>query len=294
MVPASRLVAADNVASARVLFERYADYCVIPICLSNRITHYLTRELSEEVPIQLHRDVVGDGTSIIDLVEYLQHSEFVFVLVGGTIGGFIHFSDLNHRLVELTFYLMLQAVENHFAPKIAPEVTEDKLPRLLDEKRAQYIINNYRRIQRRQANRDLMNLLTLHDILTVACNHNLLTLNPAALEEFNCVRNSVSHAWEPLIEKHEDVGRLVRVRDHCLAIPREVTVTRSKGRDFISSPPFGHQYLFSSKQQTIFGKQLSKCCYHSLQNIWFAGEVYLDPEGREIAHQMDKFLTAPR
>jgi hypothetical protein len=56
-------------------------------------------------------DLISDGTRLLDLVEFLEEREVAFVLSHRHIDGYVHFSDFNHHLVKLTFYVILEAAE---------------------------------------------------------------------------------------------------------------------------------------------------------------------------------------
>lgn len=56
-------------------------------------------------------DLISDGTKLLDLVEFLEEREVAFVLSHRHIDGYVHFSDFNHHLVKLTFYVILEAAE---------------------------------------------------------------------------------------------------------------------------------------------------------------------------------------
>jgi len=56
-------------------------------------------------------DLISDGTSLLDLVEILEDHKFSFVLRHREIAGYAHFSELNHHVVKLAFYVILEALE---------------------------------------------------------------------------------------------------------------------------------------------------------------------------------------
>lgn len=56
-------------------------------------------------------DLISDGTKLLDIVEFLEEREVAFVLSHRHIDGYVHFSDFNHHLVKLTFYVILEAAE---------------------------------------------------------------------------------------------------------------------------------------------------------------------------------------
>jgi hypothetical protein len=71
-------------------------------------------------------DLISDGTKLLDLVEFLEEREFAFVLSHRHIDGYVHFSDLNHHLVKLTFYVILEAVERLALDSVRPVKGSDE------------------------------------------------------------------------------------------------------------------------------------------------------------------------
>src|SRR2546422_8961439 len=105
MVPERKLVRGHDETDAVRLLEQYPDFDVIPIPKSGEITGFQERGAS--APHELTReDVVSDGTSVFDLVDVIAKRRHVFVLTGQSIGGYVHFSDLNN-LVKIPFFALL-------------------------------------------------------------------------------------------------------------------------------------------------------------------------------------------
>jgi hypothetical protein len=71
-------------------------------------------------------DLISDGTKLLDLVEFLEEREFAFVLSHRHIDGYLHFSDLNHHLVKLTFYVILEAVARLALDSVRPVKGSDE------------------------------------------------------------------------------------------------------------------------------------------------------------------------
>src|ERR1700733_4392455 len=103
MIPSSGLVCADDEEQAAVLSDANPDFNVIPIRREGKITGYFERS-SRTARGFTPSDLIADGTKLLDLIEILEHREFVFVLSSekGQGYGYVHFSDLNHHLVKLT------------------------------------------------------------------------------------------------------------------------------------------------------------------------------------------------
>jgi hypothetical protein len=110
MTPRAELVCAVGDIQARRVSDSHPDYDVIPIQQGGTLTGYFERK-SRRTKSITPTDLIADGTSLLDLVEILEERQFSFVLSGRKIEGYVHFSDLNHQLVKLTFFVLLEALE---------------------------------------------------------------------------------------------------------------------------------------------------------------------------------------
>jgi len=220
MVPTEKLVKAQTTEEALCRLKEYEDYNLIPLEKENRIIGYVERGDTKKQVIDL-ASAVGIGSSILDLVDVLADRQFSFVLGVRGIEGYVHFSDLNHHLVNLPFYILLQAVEAHVISLIQGRVNEANLHEVFDKinpKIVQNIMSNYNKNKANDANRSLLNEVNLDKMLTFACHFDLLELKKEEIVELYKVRNSVAHVTEMLIQKHDDVERLVRTKDQCQKI----------------------------------------------------------------------------
>src|SRR5271156_2058916 len=107
MIPVSALVWAANESDAAAVSADNPDFNVIPIRHGTQFTGYFERDVGRAKKITLG-DLISDGTSLLDLVEILEHREFFFVL-RQNVEGYVHFSDLNNHLVKYTFYVISEA-----------------------------------------------------------------------------------------------------------------------------------------------------------------------------------------
>src|SRR5256885_2131985 len=108
MVPAAGLKCANDEMDAARVSKDNPDFSVIPIRQNGRLDGYFVRDSRTSKQIVLN-DLISDGTSLLDIVEILEDREFSFVLSHREIAGNVHFSDLNHHLVKLAFYVILEA-----------------------------------------------------------------------------------------------------------------------------------------------------------------------------------------
>ena len=123
MVSTGDLVFATVAADAPLVSKTYSDFSIIPIKTENRFSAYFNRDTGLVTPIEIN-DLISDGTGILDLTGILKHHEFAFVLGPRQIDGYIHFSDLNHDLVKLVFYVVMQGVERTALNLVKPRLND--------------------------------------------------------------------------------------------------------------------------------------------------------------------------
>ena len=217
MVPSANLVKAKTLLEARKHLEIHDNFNIIPIESENQITDYVERGREELKPISLDL-VIGNGCSILDLVDVLVDRQFCFVTGKHGVEGFVHFSDLNHNLVDLPFYVLLQAVEAHVASLIGATFNEANLQRVFDGYRPGFvkrIVDRYEKSKSNDADRSLLNEVNLKTMLSFACYFKLLDLTDKEICQVSAVRDSISHVPEKLINKHGDVNHLRLTKDLC-------------------------------------------------------------------------------
>jgi hypothetical protein len=216
MVPRSSLVCGKSSEECFRLLHEHHDYNLIPLVTDSRVTGYVDRQLGQR-SIDLHEDVISDSMSLMDLMDVLRRRTFSFVLVGGRIGGYVHFSDLNNRLVELSFYVLLQAVEHHLIGRIKP-LAEGELVDVLGGGRAGQLKKLMSRQALKDANLDIFSVVQLKDILAIAKARTIIDVSDERIDEVYRVRNSVSHAESPLVGSHAEVESVAWVKDYCLGL----------------------------------------------------------------------------
>lgn len=227
MVPVDKLVIAKTPENAYHLIEKHDDYNLIPIETEGKITGYIERNNLDLKLINLDV-VVGIGCSIIDIVDVFSERQFCFVLGKWGIEGYIHFSDLNHHLVDLPFYILLQAVESHVISLIRShhEVDdlhkfESDLHKVFDKKNTNIvrtIVGKFKTNKLNDANRLLLNEMNFDKMLDFASHFGLLELKDEEIMELYKVRNSLAHITERLVQTHDDVKRLVWTTRQCQKI----------------------------------------------------------------------------
>src|ERR1035437_4914738 len=144
MVSTRELVCATVESDAALVSKSYSDFSFIPIKSGNGFSAYYSRDSGEVNTIGVP-DLISDGTGVLDLVDVLEHREFAFVLGPRQIDGYVHFSDLNHPLVKLTFYVLLEGVERFALESGKTWLTDNFLSETLGEPRFGQIQQSYKR-----------------------------------------------------------------------------------------------------------------------------------------------------
>jgi hypothetical protein len=215
MIPEAGLTCADNEVDAAGLSQDNPDFNVIPIRQDTKLVGYFLRDSRTSRQIVL-KDLISDGTSLLDLVEILEDREFSFVLSHREIAGYVHFSDLNHHLVKLAFYVIFEALERQALISIPRTDDREYLRNNLDPSRFTQIENKYKRDG--DAARSLFNYLNISDILRLATKAGTIQLDDEVISTVKDVRDKASHAIENIVIDHPSVKRLATVKRECLRI----------------------------------------------------------------------------
>ena len=217
MIPVEKLIKAQTMEKACQLLAEHQDFNLIPIEANGEIIGYVERGNPILHPVDLNVSV-GIGCSILDIVDVFAERQFCFILGKWRIEGYIHFSDLNHPLVNLPFYILLQAVETHALSLIQDQFNEEVLHHICSGASANRISRNFNRRKANDSNRSLLNEVGLNKMLKAAVHLERLNLSDEEIAELYKVRNSLSHVPEQLIWEYDDVKRLVWVTRKCYTI----------------------------------------------------------------------------
>lgn len=215
MTPRTELVCAANDVQAGKVSDDNPDYDVIPVQQGGILTGYFERE-SRRARTIAPADLIADGTSLLDLVEILEQRQFSFVLSRQKIEGYVHYSDLNHQLVKLTFYVMLEAVERMALNSIHNASDRESLKKDLPEQRFEQIEKAYKRAGR--AARDLLGYLNLSDILQLAAKRGHMSVEGRFIKAMKKIRDGAAHSTENLVSSYDDVKTLANVKRECLRV----------------------------------------------------------------------------
>lgn len=178
---------------------------------------YYSRDTGEVSHIGVP-DLISDGTGILDLVDVLERREFAFVQGLRQIEGYVHFSDLNHSLVKLTFYMLLEGVERFALDSVKPKLTDNYMKEKLGSPRFEQIQGFYKRSG--DAGQSVINYLNIADILKLACAAGTLKIDEGLIKAVKDVRDGAAHVLENLVSHYSDVRTLAQVKSECLRVLR--------------------------------------------------------------------------
>jgi hypothetical protein len=216
MIPDKSLVCATDESDATSVSKTHPDFSVIPIRQEGKLTRYFERDTRHTKEITVE-DLISDGTSLLDLVEFFEDREFAFVLSHRHISGYVHFSDLNHNLVKLAFYVILEAMERLALGSLRPGDERQYLKdNLQPQERLQQIERQYKRDG--DAARNLFNYLNISDILKLAVKEGSIRLEENAIKEMKKIRDGAAHVLENLVDDRDGVPTLANVKRECLRI----------------------------------------------------------------------------
>jgi len=215
MTPNAALVSAANEIQAGRVSKDYPDYDVIPIRREGTLTGYFERKTGRTKTITPN-EIISDGTNLLDLVEILEERQFSFVLSRHKIDGYVHFSDLNHQLVKLTFYVILEALERVALNSIRSRSDRESLRKDLRPERFKQIEKAYTRAGR--AARDYVSYLNISDILQLAVKTGPMSVEERLIKALKKVRDGAAHSTENLVSSYNDVTTLANVKRECLRV----------------------------------------------------------------------------
>jgi len=215
MVNADGLVCAESKSKAFLVSQANLDFNLIPIRIKGRFTAYFLRD-SKQVGKLSVNDLVSDGTGILDLVDILAHREFAFVLGPRQIDGYVHYSDLNHHLVKLSFYVLLEAIERFALDSVRAKFDDDFLQQVLGQSRFQQVKRFYK--QSGDAGQSVINYLNIADVLKLAKAAKSFDIENDTVRAIKCVRDGAAHVSENLVSNYDDVRKLADVKRESMRI----------------------------------------------------------------------------
>ena len=215
MIPRVGLICSDDEKHAAKVSDDNPDFNVIPIPQEGQLTGYFERDSRNIKRIELD-DLISDGTSLLDLVEILEDRQFSFVLSHRHIEGYVHYSDLNHHLVKLAFYVILEALERVALDSIQGRDDRESLRRDLDPKRFEQIEGAYKRTG--DAARGLASYLNISDLLRLAAKAGTVDVEESVVTAMKDVRDGAAHPSNNLVSSYPDVKKLAQVKRECLRV----------------------------------------------------------------------------
>jgi hypothetical protein len=215
MIPYRELMCAGSESQAEMVSQANPDFSIIPIRRKGKLHGYFERDthITREIVLS---DLLSDGTSLLDLVDVFEERQFCFILSHRQIAGYVHFSDLNHHLVKLTFYVILEALERKLLSAIQREDDKEYLSRNLEAARFEQIVRQYKR--HGDAARNLFNYLNISDILQLAVKANKFRMDDETIRAAKRFRDGAAHPSLNLVASYHEVKKLVTVKRECLRI----------------------------------------------------------------------------
>jgi hypothetical protein len=218
MIRNADLVCANDAVEAVEVSHKNPDFNVIPIREDGKLTGYFERDSGSTKKITPH-DLISDGTSLLELVDILEHREFCFVLSSEQARGYgyVHFSDLNHHLVKLTFYVILAALERVALDSIRGKDDREFLKKNLSPARFNHIEEKYK--DAGEAARSLVSYLNIRELLRLAATAGTIHVEESVAKAMLSARDGASHASKNLVSKHpDDVKDIAKVKRECLRV----------------------------------------------------------------------------
>ncbi len=215
MVNTRELVCATVDSDASIVSRAYPDFSVIPVRTEAGIASYYLRD-SGKIASVILGDLISDGTALLDLVDILNKQQFAFVLGPRQIDGYVHYSDLNHHLVKLSFYVLLEAVERFAIESVKPRLSDEYLKAVLGEARFKQIECWYKRSG--DAGQSVINYLNIADALKLARRAGFLHMEDDVIGAIKDARDGAAHALENLVADYTDVSKLAEMKRQCLQI----------------------------------------------------------------------------
>jgi hypothetical protein len=222
MVPKQGLVCGSDAGDAVRLLDQYSDYNLIPIQRDGEPWAYLERGSDEPITLS-PRHLVGDSTPVLDLVEMLQESSFFFIMGPNRIVGYVHYSDLNHPIVKLPYFVLLQDVEWQVARLAGPSITQNLLSKVLSPGRLKTVVKRFQDAQKSDANRGWEGLLYFSELICVGLHLGLVRIDDAQSRIINDVRNRICHNDCLLIEDRSSVRKLANSQHICLDLLSQIS-----------------------------------------------------------------------
>lgn len=219
MVPCEDFVLIDSESKAQCFFDKYEDFDYTASRTRGQITTYYKRGEPEGFDLG-QEDLLSDGTSLLDLLDLMVGREFFFVLSANRVCGFVHFSDLNHELVKLPLFVLLAAVESRLWSYVKEGLTEGDVEFVMDPARFDQVVRRLKEARERNVDREWGGLLHFGEILELARFRDLIWISADDRCQLTKARNRVAHHDQLLVERHEDVRELARIRNLCRELMR--------------------------------------------------------------------------
>ena len=223
ITPRAQLETADAAEDA---FRKMEDggFEVIPRSDPRVINSYWRRGCLHEVEIK-REQLVGLGLPIVATIQLLADQDFLFVVGGRGVDGYIHRSDLNRPAVKIVLFAYFEHAERVMFETIKTSLTIDSLNGKIGEKRHGEVTKAHERMVARGTDHSWSGLLYFREVLELAHDEQKRPL-PACRWHLNTFRNRVAHGDQELIMRPNDVTKLKLVVDELELIIRAFDAPR--------------------------------------------------------------------
>jgi hypothetical protein len=185
----------------------------------------------------LPSSLVSADAPLERVLPWLASEEFLFVLSGRDITGFVVAADLNKQAGRAFFFLLVLELELLLADALRSEA-EDQLALMRKlGGRGEQIIKRHARLRDQNVESDLISVATLTDLFALAGRTTGLCDSLGIRDEASWaiewtpvrdVRNAVAHPTSPLLSTRHDIQKVVTAEQHAREMISRLDRTRQR------------------------------------------------------------------
>lgn len=192
--------------------DLFSKYDIVPYPKQGEIEGYFQKGSRKYKSLHT-QELLSDSTNLLDLLDLLSKRKFYFIIKQNCVCGYVHFSDLNNPIVKLPLFVLFEAMENKFWPKINEITQKAELADAVGIDRAKKILGQRKKLEKEGTDMGWTGLLYFDDILKLAKYYGLAIISDSEIRLLTSIRNRVAHSDKPLILHYLDVQRIVGARD---------------------------------------------------------------------------------